>query len=56
MFHGGDSDSTGVIAGAWWGVLYGLDGVPVGNYKNLEYKKRIEKAAAGLFAKAKEMD
>lgn len=55
MFHGGDSDSTGVIAGAWWGVLYGLDGVPVGNYKNLEYKKRIEKAAADLFAKAKEM-
>ena len=40
MFHGGDSDSTGVIAGGWWGVLYGLDGVPVGNYKNLEYKKK----------------
>ncbi|KAJ7371113.1 hypothetical protein OS493_027801 [Desmophyllum pertusum] len=55
MFHGGDSDSTGVIAAAWWGALYGMDGVPVGNYKKLEYRKRIEKAAAELFAKAQEL-
>ncbi|XP_068760810.1 ADP-ribosylhydrolase ARH1-like [Montipora capricornis] len=55
MFHGGDSDSTGVIAGAWWGVLYGMEGVPKKNYEKLEYKKRIEKAAADLFAKAKKL-
>ena len=55
MFHGGDSDSTAVIAAAWWGALYGMDSVPVGNYKNLEYRKRIELAAAELFAKAQEL-
>lgn len=55
MFHGGDSDSTGVIAAAWWGVLYGMDGVPVGNYKNLEYRKRIETVAAELFTKAQDL-
>ncbi|XP_067043533.1 ADP-ribosylhydrolase ARH1-like [Acropora muricata] len=55
MFHGGDSDSTGVIAGAWWGVLYGMDGVPVKNYENLEYKKRVKKVADDLFSKAKKL-
>lgn len=55
MFHGGDSDSTAVIAAAWWGFLYGMDGVPVGNYKSLEYRERIEQAAANLFAKAQEL-
>ena len=55
MFHGGDSDSTGVIAAAWWGAMYGMDGVPVGNYSNLEYRKRIENTAAKLFAKAQEL-
>jgi ADP-ribosylarginine hydrolase len=31
--HGGDSDSTGCIAGAWFGALYGLDGVPRNHYE-----------------------
>ncbi|EDO33452.1 predicted protein [Nematostella vectensis] len=52
MFHGGDSDSTGVMAGAWWGALHGFDGVPVGNYKNLEYRERIENIAKKLYEKA----
>ena len=52
MFHGGDSDSTGVIAAAWWGVLYGMDGVPKPNYEKLEYRDRIEKVAEELFVKA----
>ena len=55
MFHGGDSDSTGVIAGAWWGVLYGMDGVPVKNYEKLEYKERVKKVADDLFSKAKKL-
>ena len=55
MFHGGDSDSTGVIAAAWWGAMYGMDEVPVSNYNNLEYRERIEIAAATLFAKAQEL-
>jgi len=24
MLHGGDSDSTGTIAGAWFGAYYGM--------------------------------
>ena len=52
MFHGGDSDSTGVIAAAWWGAIYGMDSVPPGNYKKLEYKSRLEKLAEQLFEKA----
>ena len=30
--HGGDSDSTGAIAGAWFGALYGFEGVPENHY------------------------
>ena len=55
MFHSGDSDSTGVIAAAWWGALYGMDSVPKGNYMNLEYRERIENVAAKLFAKAEDL-
>ena len=55
MFHGGDSDSTGVIAAAWWGVLYGMDGVPKPNYEKLEYRDRIEKVAEELFVKAERL-
>lgn len=33
MFHSGDSDSTGVIAAACFGALYGFHGVPEVNYK-----------------------
>lgn len=33
---GGDSDSTGTIACAWYGALYGLSKVPKINYENSE--------------------
>ena len=33
MFHSGDSDSTGVIAGACFGAMFGFEGVPDRNYK-----------------------
>ena len=33
VLHGGDNDSTGAIACAWFGVLYGFTGVPECNYK-----------------------
>ncbi|KAM8962466.1 ADP-ribosylhydrolase ARH1-like [Pelodytes ibericus] len=49
MFHGGDSDSTGVIAGCCWGALHGLSGVPEGNYVDLEYRERLEAAAHSLY-------
>ncbi len=42
--HGGDSDSTGAIGAAWFGVLYGFFGVPKNHFVNLEplYANRIE--------------
>ncbi|XP_020792326.1 ADP-ribosylhydrolase ARH1-like [Boleophthalmus pectinirostris] len=49
-FHGGDSDSTAVIACCCWGVLYGTNGVPEGNYANLEYRDRLEKCGEQLYA------
>ncbi|XP_072104494.1 ADP-ribosylhydrolase ARH1-like [Mobula birostris] len=49
VFHGGDSDSTGAIAGAWWGAMYGFHGVPASNYEGLEYRNRLESVAAKLF-------
>ncbi|WAR18997.1 ADPRH-like protein [Mya arenaria] len=48
MFHGGDNDSTGVIAGACYGAMHGFKGVPKGNYENLEYRERLEKLALNL--------
>ncbi|XP_020792363.1 ADP-ribosylhydrolase ARH1-like isoform X2 [Boleophthalmus pectinirostris] len=49
-FHGGDSDSTAVIACCCWGALYGTKGVPEGNYANLEYRDRLEKCGEQLYA------
>lgn len=48
----GDSDSTAVIAGCWWGVTHGLDGVPPGNHAHLEYRARMVEAADRLHALA----
>ncbi|KAH3756724.1 ADP-ribosylarginine hydrolase [Pelomyxa schiedti] len=48
--HGGDSDTTGAIAGAWWGALYGFRGVPAQLYENMEYKNRLYYAGDLLFA------
>ncbi|XP_037546950.1 protein ADP-ribosylarginine hydrolase [Nematolebias whitei] len=49
-FHGGDSDSTAVIACCCWGLLYGTEGVPESNYSNLEYRDRLEGCAEQLYA------
>ncbi|NXA08824.1 ADPRH hydrolase, partial [Sapayoa aenigma] len=49
FFHGGDSDSTAVIAASWWGVIYGFKGVPLSLYAHLEYKDRLEKVAKALY-------
>jgi ADP-ribosylarginine hydrolase len=32
VLHGGDNDSTGTIAGAWYGALYGFKEVYPINY------------------------
>ncbi|XP_062615271.1 ADP-ribosylhydrolase ARH1-like [Saccostrea cucullata] len=49
MFHGGDSDSTGVIAACCYGAMYGYEGVPEVNHKSLEYRKRLVKEAKALY-------
>jgi len=33
MLHGGDNDSTGCIAGSFYGALYGFKGVSPNNYE-----------------------
>ncbi|KAF5892113.1 protein ADP-ribosylarginine hydrolase-like [Clarias magur] len=48
-FHGGDSDSTAVIACCCWGLVYGMNGVPECNYTKLEYRDRLEKCAEKLY-------
>ncbi|ESO02295.1 hypothetical protein HELRODRAFT_65081 [Helobdella robusta] len=49
LFHGGDNDSTGHIAGVWYGILYGIRDVPVVNYQNVEYRNRLEAAGENIF-------
>ncbi|XP_032868077.1 uncharacterized protein LOC116966041 isoform X1 [Amblyraja radiata] len=49
VFHGGDNDSTGAIAAAWWGAMYGFHGVPTSNHKGVEYQSRLETVAKKLF-------
>lgn len=43
--HGGDSDTTGSIAGAWFGALYGFQGVPRCNYASSEFFGEASKLA-----------
>lgn len=42
VLHGGDNDTTGVMACAWWGALHGFDGVPERIWKNVEYRSLAE--------------
>ena len=48
MFHGGDSDSTGAIAGCLYGAMFGFHRVPDGHYKGLEYFGRLKNVARQL--------
>lgn len=49
VLHGGDNDSTGVIGGAWFGALYGFNGVIENNYRGLEKRKRITEMGKVLY-------
>ena len=42
ILHGGDNDSTGTIAAAWFGALYGLENVPKSNWINVEDRIKLE--------------
>ena len=52
MLHGGDSDSTGIVAAACWGAMQGYKDVPEGHYKKLEYVDRLRTLAKKLYEKA----
>ncbi|KAH3863489.1 ADP-ribosylhydrolase ARH1-like [Dreissena polymorpha] len=49
MLHGGDSDTTGAIAGALFGALYGFSGVPENHYSGLEQKDELFELANQLY-------
>ena len=48
VLHGGDCDSTGIIACSAWGAMYGFEGVPEVNHRELEYRKRLKELADKL--------
>lgn len=42
MLHIGDTDTTGCIAGGWYGALYGFEDIPKQMLEDLEYSKKIK--------------
>ena len=52
MLHGGDSDSTGIIAAACWGAMHGYKGVPKGHYHKLEYVDKLKSLAKKIYDKS----
>lgn len=39
---------SGTMAGAWFGAVYGLQGVPESNVQQLEYRDRMDNLADEL--------
>jgi ADP-ribosylarginine hydrolase len=52
MLHSGDTDTTGCIAGSWYGALYGFEDVPINILEHLEFKDKIQVLAKKLYKKA----
>ena len=40
--HFGDNDSTGIIAGAWYGALKGFEGFNKDKINELEFKNELQ--------------
>mgnify|MGYP000965334320 CR=1 FL=1 len=51
MLHIGDTDTTGSIAGAWYGSMYGMTDIPDFYTTNLEYKTLLETLGENLYNK-----
>jgi len=49
VLHGGDNDSTGAIAAAWWGAIYGFEGIPQRIYQTVEKGDEATKLADKLY-------
>lgn len=51
MLHMGDGNTTGAIAGGWYGLVYGLGDVRSDMIRDLEYGKELEKLGKELWDK-----
>ncbi|XP_046854984.1 protein ADP-ribosylarginine hydrolase-like [Xenia sp. Carnegie-2017] len=51
-----DSDSTDILAIAWWGGMYGMKGVSLGNCRNLEYGLKLMELGEKLLNVSKNMN
>ena len=51
MLHGGDTDTTGCIAGSWYGALYGFSDVPKHLLENIEMYNQIKQLGIDLYKK-----
>ncbi|XP_044060246.1 protein ADP-ribosylarginine hydrolase-like protein 1 [Siniperca chuatsi] len=52
MFHGGESEATGLIAGCLYGLMHGLSQVPPGLYQDLDKRQRLEELGEALYKAA----
>ncbi|XP_077450992.1 inactive ADP-ribosyltransferase arh2 [Stigmatopora argus] len=52
MFHGGESEATGLIAGCLYGLVHGLRQVPSSLYQDLEKRERLEELGEKLYRAA----
>jgi len=53
MLHGGDTDTTGCIAGSWFGALYGFNDVPKSRIELIENKDELYNLGKKLYKKYK---
>lgn len=51
MLHMGDTDTTGCLAGAFYGSLYGFQDVPKNFYEHIEFKDQIVSIGTKLYEK-----
>lgn len=52
MFHGGESEATGLIAGCLYGLMHGLSQVPPSLYQDLDKRERLEELGEKLYKAA----
>ncbi|XP_034536142.1 protein ADP-ribosylarginine hydrolase-like protein 1 [Notolabrus celidotus] len=52
MFHGGESEATGLIAGCLYGLMHGLNQVPQSLHQDLDKRERLEELAGALYKAA----
>ncbi|KAM7405975.1 hypothetical protein PAMP_000382 [Pampus punctatissimus] len=52
IFHGGESEATGLIAGCLYGLMHGLSQVPPSLYQDLDKRERLEQLGEALYKAA----